>query len=137
MILLDGNPIHWCSRCQPITAVSSTEAEYIALAECAKEVLWVSHLIQQLTGRALQNTPTIHVDNQAAIHCANNGIHNSHIKHLSIRYYFIKQCVDDILFTLLKIHTKLIPADGFTKPLTQPHYNNLFTKLMTINLETQ
>ena len=83
VILLDGNPIHWCSRRQPITAVSSTEAEYIALAECAKEVLWVSHLIQQLTGRALQNTPTIHVDNQAAIHCANNGIHNSHINTLA------------------------------------------------------
>jgi len=45
VIFVDGKPVHWSSRRQPITALSSTEAEYIAIAECAKEVLWTRHLL--------------------------------------------------------------------------------------------
>jgi len=131
LILLDDKPVHWCSRRQPIVAVSSTEAEYIALAECTKEVLWMRHLIEQLTGHPLKFTPIIHVDNQAAIHCAHNGIQNTHIKHLSIRYYFVKECVDSNLLNIHKIDTSINLADGFTKPLMQPRHNKLFNQIMT------
>ena len=81
-----------------------------------------------------KHEPCVYIDNQAAIHCAQNGISNTHIKHLGIRYFFIKQCIDDKLFNVTKIHTSQNLADGFTKPLTQPHHNKLFSQIMNSNL---
>lgn len=48
VIFYSGRPISWCSRKQPIVATSSTEAKYIAAADCCKEILYVKSLLEEL-----------------------------------------------------------------------------------------
>jgi hypothetical protein len=48
---MSGGPISWCSSKQCIVALSTTEAEYIAAAECCKELKYLKMLIEELTGK--------------------------------------------------------------------------------------
>ena len=45
IFMLNGAAISWKSQRQKSTALSTAEAEYIALAECAKEALWIQGLL--------------------------------------------------------------------------------------------
>jgi hypothetical protein len=60
-----GGPITWCSRKQEIVALSPTEAEYIAAAECCKELKYLKTIIQELTNIKVEIN--LYVDNQSAI----------------------------------------------------------------------
>lgn len=48
MFMLNGGPVSWCSKRQPTIALSSTEAEYIALTLAAKEATWLRLLLKKL-----------------------------------------------------------------------------------------
>jgi hypothetical protein len=66
VFMLNGGPIAWSSTTQSTTALASTEAEYMALTDAMKEVLWLRWLLTFLGIE--QETPTlVHVDNQGAI----------------------------------------------------------------------
>ncbi|XP_011685762.1 PREDICTED: uncharacterized protein LOC105448717 [Wasmannia auropunctata] len=55
VIFFEGAPISWCSRKQPIVALSSTEAEFIAAAECCKETLYLKNLIKEICKHKINN----------------------------------------------------------------------------------
>ena len=57
----------------------------------------------------------LHCDSQSALHLAVNQVMDSRVKHIDVRYHFIRQVVSDNLFELVKIDGKLNPADAFTK----------------------
>ena len=57
----------------------------------------------------------LHCDSQSALHLAVNQVMDSRVKHIDVRYHFIRQAVSDNLFELVKIDGKLNPADAFTK----------------------
>lgn len=60
-MLYCGGPITWCSRRQPVVATSSTEAEYVAAAECCKEILFLKTLIEELLNEKID--VKLNVDN--------------------------------------------------------------------------
>ncbi|XP_049855090.1 uncharacterized protein LOC126335676 [Schistocerca gregaria] len=71
IVVYNGAPISWCSKRQSVTAVSSTEAEYISEAECSKEIKHINTLIQKLTRRKAKII--LHADNQSAIQMIKSG----------------------------------------------------------------
>ena len=84
-----NGPIGWCSRRQPIVALSSTEAEYIAAAGCCKEIIHVKALIEELTGEVIQ--VKLNIDNQSAIKLFKSGQMNKRSKHIDVRYHFVTE----------------------------------------------
>jgi hypothetical protein len=72
VLFLAGAPVSWGSKKQTITATSSAESEYIALASCAKDALAMRHLMSQLPGVQPEGPTMIYEDNQACINMVKN-----------------------------------------------------------------
>ena len=60
-----GGAITWKSKLLQCVALSTTEAEFVAASEAAREVIWLARLFDDLT--VLTKVPTLHIDNQSAI----------------------------------------------------------------------
>nr|GFA61648.1 copia protein [Tanacetum cinerariifolium] len=85
---LGSRLVSWSSKRQKSTAISTTEAEYIALSGCCAQVLWTrSHLSDY--GFKF-NTIPLYCDNQSAIALSCNSVQHSRSKHIDIRHHFIK-----------------------------------------------
>ena len=92
------------------------EAEYMELAETAKQAAWLRSFSQEI-GRSPTHPTTICADNQAAIFLATNPAQQTRIKHMDIRYHYIREQVKDQRVTICHIPGEVNPADLFTKPL--------------------
>lgn len=123
VILFGNGPVAWCSRRQPIVALSSTEAEYIAAAECCKEVLYLKSLIEELTGCVLKTN--LYIDNQSAISLAKTGVLNKRSKHIDVRYKFIHERVISGDVNVMYCPTEKQIADILTKPLNFVKFKKL------------
>lgn len=117
---LYGGPISWRSSLQPITALSTTEVEYIGLTEAAKEAIWLKGLLTEmgLTQEAIR----VHCDSQSALLLAQNSVYHARTKHIDIRYHRIRELVEDGEVELVKVHTKENPADALTKVLPRDSF---------------
>ena len=106
----------WHSRRQKTVALSVAEAEYMELAETAKQAAWLRSFSQEI-GRSPTHPTTICADNQAAIFLATNPAQQTRIKHMDIHYHYIREQVEDQRVTICHIPGEDNPADLFTKPL--------------------
>jgi len=112
--------VTWQCKKQTSVATSTCEAEYIAVASCCSQIIWIQ---QQLRDYGLQfsNTP-IYVDNSAAIAVTKNPVQHSKTKHIEIKYHFIRDCFDKKLIDVVKIQTDFQKADLYTKALDKPRF---------------
>ncbi|GJU88534.1 hypothetical protein Tco_1300957 [Tanacetum coccineum] len=108
-------------------AMSSVEAEYVVVAGCCAQVLWIKSQLADYD--VLYDKVPIFYDNTSAIAISNNLVLHSRTKHIDIRYHFIR---DHILKGDIELHfvpTDLQLADIFTKPLAEPSFTRLVAKL--------
>jgi hypothetical protein len=124
VVLLNGGPVAWSSRKQPIIALSTAEAEYIALTTVVREVLYLQLLINELYEPMDLPTP-VYCDNQAAIAIATNNKFHSRTKHIDLRYHFVRAHVKNGTFDLRYCPTEDNIADAFTKALPRPRLQKL------------
>ncbi|GJX88644.1 retrovirus-related pol polyprotein from transposon TNT 1-94 [Tanacetum coccineum] len=119
--------VSWSSKKQKCTAISSTEAEYIALSGCCAQILWMR---SQLTDYGFQfNKIPLYCDNKSAIALCCNNVQHSRAKHIDVRYHFIKEQVENGIVELYFVRTEYQLADIFTKPLPRERFNFLIEKL--------
>lgn len=126
IVMLNGGPVAWSARKQPLIALSTAEAEYIALTSVVRELLYLQLLINELYEPPTLPIP-IYCDNQAAIALASNGKFHSRTKHIDLRYHFVRSHVKAGTFRLLYCPTDDNVADAFTKPLPRPRLQKLRT----------
>jgi hypothetical protein len=112
---LAGSIICWKSFSQTTIALSSTEAEYMALSDCARQAVWMKTLLSEL-GLSMVATP-IYGDNQGSIFIASNPITEKRSKHIDIRYHYVRDCVEEKKVELMFIPGEDNPADMLTKNL--------------------
>ena len=110
-----GGAISWQSRLQKTVALSTMEAEYMAVVEAGKEVLWMKDFIGELGIR--QGEYRLYCDSQSAIHLAKNAAYHSRTKHIQCKYHRIRKRVEEREFVLTKIHTAENGSDMLTKVL--------------------
>ena len=96
-------------------ALSTAEAEYVALAGAAQETVWLKQLNQDLTGK--NNAVVIYEDNQSAIAIAKNPQFHGRVKYINIKYHFIREQVNDNNIGLRYCQTNEMIADMLTKGL--------------------
>ncbi|GKE01731.1 hypothetical protein Tco_1389714 [Tanacetum coccineum] len=103
------------SKKQNCTAMSSAEAEYVALsASCAQVVMWMRTQLQDY-GFTYNKIP-LYCDSQSAIVISCNPVQHSRTKHIHTRYHFIKEQVENGIideYQLADMFTKALPEDRF------------------------
>jgi len=102
IIMFNGSPIVWKSRKQDITTLSTTEAEYVAAAECAKEAKYLKSFYEELTKEEIRLV--LMVDNQSAIHLVKSGQMNRRTKHIDVRYHFLSEKYHEEVFNIVYLY---------------------------------
>ncbi|GJS81156.1 putative ribonuclease H-like domain-containing protein [Tanacetum coccineum] len=105
--------ISWQCKKQTIVANSTTEAEYVAAANCCRQVLWIQNQMLDY-GFNFMNTK-IYIDNESTICIVKNPVFHSKTKHIEIRHHFIRDSYEKRLIQVIKIHTDHNVADLLTK----------------------
>lgn len=108
-----GAAVVWVSNLQGQVALSTTESEYVAIAEAGKEMVWLKGLLEEL-GKEQENC-VLHSDSQSAIHLAKNPALHLRTKHIPMRYHYIRELVENEVLKLMKIPGSENPADMLTK----------------------
>ncbi|CAA0830164.1 cysteine-rich RLK (RECEPTOR-like protein kinase) 8 [Striga hermonthica] len=108
-----GTAVSWISKLQKIVTLSTTEAEYVAVTEAAKELVWLQNFLNEL-GRPQEDVALCN-DSQSAIHLAKNPAFHSRTKHIKVKYHFIRQLLEKKMLQLKKIRGDINPADMLTK----------------------
>ena len=116
VFLMADGAVTWTSRMQKTVARSSTEAEYMALSEACSEVAWLTSLQREIGYRPNFPVPLVS-DNQGGIFLAINPAHDRRLKHVDIRYHFIREYVESKRVNIVYISTDEMIADILTKPL--------------------
>ncbi|GJW01876.1 integrase, catalytic region, zinc finger, CCHC-type containing protein [Tanacetum coccineum] len=101
--------VSWMSKKQNCTAMSSAEAEYVALSASCAQVMWMRTQLQDY-GFNYNKIP-LYCDSQSAIAISCNPVQHSHTKHIHTRYHFIKEQVENDIIKLYFVRTEYQLAD--------------------------
>jgi hypothetical protein len=115
VFLFAGGAIAWKSKLQSSTALSSTEAEYIAISAAAREAKWIRQLLLDL-GYPVSGPTTIFEDNKGCEAIAMNRRTDKRSKHIDVRYHFIRDMIERMEVHIEHIPTAQMVADVMTKP---------------------
>jgi hypothetical protein len=113
--------VSWCNRKQSSVALSTAEAEYIALSVAVREAVWLHKLLTDLFDHEMDPT-TIHCDNQSCVKLSENHVFHDRSKHIEIKYHHIKDIVHRKTVHMQYLPTHEQIADIFTKPLAKTKF---------------
>lgn len=114
--LVNGGTVAWSSRKQDVVSISTTEAEFYALAETAKEVQWILQILKDFNITIIEPI-IIETDNQSCIKMIENEKFSNRTKHIDVRYHYLKDLVHNKKLQLKYCPTEINVADMLTKPL--------------------
>ncbi|GJT95008.1 putative RNA-directed DNA polymerase, partial [Tanacetum coccineum] len=113
---LKENLVTWGSKKQQCVVLSSCEAEFMAATTATCQGIWVSRLVQEITGK--KTGPfVLYLDNNSAIELIKNPVFHERSKHIDWRYHFIRECVERGDVVIKYVCSKEQRADILTKPL--------------------
>ncbi|XP_071579312.1 uncharacterized protein [Temnothorax nylanderi] len=89
--ILQGGAITWNSKRQRSVALSTNEAEYMAVSATAQEAIWLRHLLKEIKEELVEEPTVIYTDYQSAIKSAKNSAYRARLKHVDTRVHFIRE----------------------------------------------
>jgi transposase InsO family protein len=113
---VNGGTVMWSCRKQDVVALSSAEAEFIALTETCKEIIWINRVAGNFGVKNVVPI-TVKTDSQSAMAMCENQRFSHRTKHIDTRYYFVKDLVNNGTIKLSYQPTESNIADMMTKPL--------------------
>ena len=117
IVMMAGGAVSWSSKLQTIVALSTTEAEYVAACSAGQEILWMRNFLTEC-GYSVKGAPsTLYIDNNSALQVAKNPEHHGRMKHLDLRFYWLRDEVHRGSIRLVHLQTADMPADMLTKAL--------------------
>ncbi|GJS13262.1 retrovirus-related pol polyprotein from transposon TNT 1-94 [Tanacetum coccineum] len=119
--------VSWSSKKQRSTAISTTEAEYIAMSGCCAQILWMRSQLKDY-GFEFNKIP-LYCDNKSAIALCCNNVQHSRSKHIDIRHHFIREQVENRVVELYFVETNYQLADILTKALPRERFEFLLPRL--------
>jgi hypothetical protein len=136
VFIMSGGAISWASQKQATVALSTAEAEYVALGAATQEALWLRQLHSDLK-IDIDVATTIYEDNQGAIAMSKNPVGHKRSKHIDIRHHFIRETVLSGAVQISYCPSSDMVADIFTKPLPNAPFERMREKLGLVNYSSR
>ena len=121
---MSGGAISWLSLKQTTVALSTAEAEYVALGSATQEAIWLYQLLNDLKIDT-KGSIKIMEDYQSTITMAKSSVGHKRTKHIDIKHHFIRETVQTGKITLSYCPTANMLADIFTKRLPRTQFEKL------------
>lgn len=128
-IMCMGGLISWQSKKQRTVALSTVEAEYMALSSALQEVLWFRTLFKELEPIVKVKPFVLYCDNQGTIQLAKNDIVTQKTKHIDVRHHFVKEKILNKEIVLEYLPTDKMISDILTKSLPKNKHVNFVKSL--------
>jgi hypothetical protein len=125
--------ISWSSRKQKSIALNTAEVEYIAACEACTEAVWLRKVISGLFDQ-VPDSIVIYCDNQSCIRLFEHLVFHDRSKHIEIKYYFIRDKVQEGEVKLQYISTDEQVVNILTKPLSKIKFACLRDKLGLVEI---
>ncbi|GKA56838.1 hypothetical protein Tco_0755910 [Tanacetum coccineum] len=119
--------VSWSSKKQRSTAISTIEAEYIAMSGCCAQILWMRSQLKDY-GFDFNKIP-LYCDKKSVIALCCNNVQHSRSKHIDIRHHFIREQVENRVVELYFVETNYQLADILTKALPRERFEFLLPRL--------
>ena len=121
---LNGAAVSWKSSKQATVADSTTEAEYIAASDAAKEAVWLKKFIGELgVVPSIANPIALYCDNNGAIAQAKEPRSHQRSKHILRKFHLIREIIERGDVKICRVPTDDNIADPLTKPLPQSKHD--------------
>src|SRR5258708_17946770 len=130
-----GAAVSWLAKKQPTIALSSTEAEYMAMTHARKEAIFLEHLYSDV-GIPILVPIFLLIDNQSAIALVENPIFHAHSKHIKVRHHWVHEKIEDGMIKLYYIPMSDQVVDIFTKPLNSEKFRKFRDALGLVPVKT-
>jgi hypothetical protein len=113
-----------------VVALSSTEAEYYALGNAAREAAWLRQLFQELgVDEVDTRTVRIYGDNQSSLSLTDNPVIHQRTKHVDVQHHYVRNQVALGKIEVWYVPTEEMTADGLTKALKGPKHRQFMDLL--------
>ena len=132
VLLFNGTAIMWWSKVLRTVACSSQDAEFMALSDASREVIFIRNLLKGI-GYKLEGPTPLFGDNNGSLALANNPCDHQKSKHIEVRYFFVRQKVEEGRISVVRVSTQDQLADILTKALPQPQHEKLSLIIMGHN----
>ena len=128
IFIMAGGAVSWSSKRQATVALSTVEAEYVAMSRCAQQMIWMQSWLDEV---AISHTlpGLIKGDNRGAIALTKNTKDHGKVKHIDIRHHYIRELLESGAITVEQVSSSDNLADLFTKSLPRDHHHRLLNAL--------
>jgi hypothetical protein len=123
-----GGPVTWSSKRQTTVALSTVEAEYVAMSRCAQQMVWMQSWLNEVEVK-ISVPGLIRGDSRGAIALTKNTKDHGKVKHIDIRHHYIRELLQSGMIMIEQVSSADNLADLFTKPLPRDHHHHLLTSL--------
>ena len=126
IIFYGGNPVSWFSKKQHCVALSTAEAEYIAAASTAQDIVNLRGVINEFS---VNSDCILYIDNKSTILMSKTYENSKRMKHIDIRHHFLKDliCNGDVVMNHVCSSNNI--ADILTKPLCKEKFTRFRTAM--------
>jgi len=116
VICIGGGAVDWRSWLQPFVLLSTTEAEFVATVEAGKAIKWTCNILQEF-GCPVTHPSTFLIDNQSALTVSKNPEHHGQMKHLDLKFFWLRDQVEAGYISPIYVPTSDQLANILTKAL--------------------
>jgi hypothetical protein len=128
VFIMAGGAVTWSSKRQTTVALSTVEAEYVAMSRCAQQMTWMQSWLREANIK-YELPGVIKGDNRGAIALTKNTRDHGKVKHIDIRHHYIRELLQSGDITMEQVSSADNLADLFTKPLPRDHHHRLLAAL--------
>ncbi|SJL19090.1 uncharacterized protein ARMOST_22698 [Armillaria ostoyae] len=133
VVKMGTGAISWMSRLQAFMTLSTTEAEYVSAVSAGQEILWLRNLFTEFR-YSFTHASVLHINNESALSVAWNPEHHGRVKHLDLRFYWLRNEVEKGRIHVVHLRTEDMPADALTKGLGREKLKHMITLLGLVSI---